>query len=229
MTTQLPENRWQGIYLPPISKALVDSMTPALGTRSTAPKNYPLQVDIGLLDALAFEEDAFAYDPGGPESQRRRALDKTRLLHSLVGTEAGFQLLMELNAAVGYTKLVGDYDSSGTKVNREGNNDEERRIMRGTHSLHTSDPNTADVNRETGVVTPGFRHDGQVYHKWIRVDILIPIDREDDIRLQSFLARAVRRVIPYTLKIESINLIRAYEKNIILDTVYDGAHFIWLS
>ena len=76
----LPDGRWQGIWFPrvagrePFMQLMVDSLEPILRRHTAYPTNDYDNIDASLLPLLAWQLDAYGYDPTGGEVQGRRAL-----------------------------------------------------------------------------------------------------------------------------------------------------------
>lgn len=200
---ELPE-RWNGIWSPDPMQILTDAFTVILGDREAYPTNDYDRLNVSLLPLRAWALRAIAFDPGGPPSQHRRALKEAQRLSTLIGSRAAFDLLMSANGTSGDLRFVGDYDSAGTKVPRSS---ESPRRMTGTHSLHTADPVTPDTDRDTGEPTAGFVGDGTTYHKFVAIDLALPVDRVQDTAFVQYITRASRETIPYTLELAELNIV----------------------
>lgn len=202
----LPVNRWNGIWSPAPMRELVDAISHVLGDRRATPTNDFAGVHESLLPILRWQLDALAYDPAGPETQRRRALALAKRLHSLIGTESAFDILMQSNFTRGALRYIGDFNSSGVQVPRVGDR------MQGSHSLHSADPLVEDTLRDpdgnpTGNRNPAFSGDGHVYRKFVAIDIIQPSDRAGDINFTDYIASAAQQVVPYTLEVVETNIV----------------------
>lgn len=220
----LPPARWQHFYSSPefqVIRVMVDTMARTAGQLDilAAAKTDYANVHASILPLLAWEQNALAYDPDGPESQRRRALGQNRRLHSLIGTEASVDLFFELNGTQGDLRYVGDFDGAGAFVPRDPR-DPKKRL--GSHSRHTEDPVVLDVRPKgnQGDVEPNPAHvwDNLVYRRECAIDIVLPVDRRNDNRFSAFLARQVPKVIPYTLHLVELNIINPYTSELTLDS-----------
>ena len=188
----LPHERWNGIYSPAPMRLLVDIPSEIWDQRAY-PKNDYDHVDKSLLLILTWELDALAVDPNGPETQQRRALKGARQLHSNIGTELAFEDLLLDNATTGQLRLVGDYNSNREVVPRTTDG---RRL--GTHSVH--------------------QESGDVYHREVAIDVVLPVDRPGDVKFLDYIGRATQRVITYTLEVVEVNVV--FQESL---TMYMGA------
>lgn len=211
----LPKNRWRGIWWPratnaeePFMALMIDALEPTLRDALAYPTNDYENQPVSILPLLAYQGDAFAFDPNGSEIQQRNVLAGYKLLHTLVGTEAAFDQLMAQNNTRGFLRYVGDYDSNGSNIARaEGN------TLRplGTHSRHTDSPIIEDTLRDgqgrpLATVNPQFVWDNEVYHKFVEIDIIKPPDRPDLLEFIGNITRAAIRTVPYTLEVLSVNI-----------------------
>ena len=202
----LPENRWAGIFAPTPMRVLGDSITMVLGDRVARPTNDYAQIDASLLPFLAWQTQALGYDPDGTDAQHREALVQARRLHTLVGTREAFNLLMTVLQTQGEVILCGDYDSAGNPVARLT---QEPLIPRGTHSRHSANPLEEDTTRDaegrpTPNVNPRFVWDNLVYHKFVRIEIVLPPGRRNDEAFVNNVVDVAHRVLPYTLQVAHV-------------------------
>lgn len=223
----LPADRWQGIWFPrvgdnqPFMQAMIDGLEPTLRGYTAYPTNDFENIDATLLPILAWQNGAVAYDPEAAESAQRNVLADARRVATLVGTDEVFSILMENNQTVGTLYYVGDYDSAGQPVARTS---ELPLRMQGTHSRHTVSPTVEDTTRDaqgrpTSTPNPAFVWDNTTYHKFVRVEMILPADREDTPAFVRRMSEAIRQVIPYTLELVELTVLRP-----IIATAYIGAH-----
>ena len=217
---KLPVERWNGYWVWPPGQVFVDKWTPIMNSRLTYPLNDFENQHRSLLDVLAWQNGAIAFDPGGTERQQRLALQNARRLNLLQGSEEAFYILCESNNVLGFMRDVGDYDSTGTLVPREGVSQSDRYRMQGTHSLHTDEPMIEDKVRvarpgfPTGYPgeqeTPGFRAnhwDGLTYKKYVAIDIELPPDRGSDLEFAQFITQAAQKTVSYTREVVEVNIV----------------------
>lgn len=202
--TELPKARWVGLFSPAPMRLLSDFWTEVAQAIST---DFAT-IHPSLLAALAVELDAFAYDPEGPDSQKRGALAQAKRLHALVGTEAAFDALMAANNTTGKIRYIGDYDETGKRVPRD---EDDRR--KGEFSSLYNDPNdplgdpTSPRNSEE--LTKDQVDTDSLTHLHIALDVVLPPDRIGDDRFLNYITAAARRTMPYTLNIAEVNIIQA--------------------
>ena len=202
-----PEARWNGIWAPVPMQVVVDGASQMLN-RYHAYLDYD-RCHPSVLPVLAWQEDAIAFDPDAPVPRQRVALKQARRLHTLIGTEAAFHILMEINATVGNFRLVGDYDAAGNKIPRDAAN-----RFQGEFMLDTNDPLMVATD-EFGNDNPDFVHNGYLAHKYVALDIVQPADRTDSIVFAEYISRAARRTIAWTLHIAEVNIIRNHTLSLI--------------
>ena len=197
----LPEERWARLWAPAPMQTAVD-FWPGWFQQFNATLD-PATIDPSLLGALAIGLDAFAFDHDGPVTQQRRALRFAKHLHSLVGTEAAFDLLMELNATTGVLRYIGDYNAAGQHVARDRDNRRQGEYT--SVGPLDADGGRAEVNPD-GTATAAVDPETLV-HLYVAIDIFRPPDRIGDTRFLGYIARAARRTLPYTLIVAEINVI----------------------
>ena len=193
----LPFERWSRLWAPAPMQTAVDFWPGWFAGFGVTLD--PDLIDASLLPALALGLDAFAFDHDGPATQQRRALRFARQLHALVGTEAAFDLLMELNATSGVLRYIGDYNAAGQHVERDRDGrrqGEYSSVSMDRETEHNPDGTaTAPVDPETLV------------HLYVAIDIIRAPDRIGDQRFVDYITRAARRTLPYTLIIAEVNVI----------------------
>ena len=223
---RLPEERWNGIRTYPPMEIGVDKWTDIMAMRLAHPLNDYDNVDPSLLPLLAWQNGAVAFDPGGTEEQQRLALKNARRLSLAQGSDLAFDILCESNGVVGFLRDVGDYDSAGTLVPREGVTDRDRRRMQGGYSLHSTDPMVEDKVREGAqgryIGYPGeqetdnFRRlywDGLTYRKYLAIDIELPPNRGSDLAFAHFIAQAAAKTVSYTREVVEVNIAARFQFN----------------
>ena len=197
----LPEERWARLWAPAPMQTAVDFWPDWF--QQFAVSLDPTLIDASLLPALAVGLDAFAFDHDGPVTQQRRALRFAKRLHALVGTEAAFDLLMELNATTGVLRYIGDYNAAGQHVARDSDNRRQGEYTSVGPLL--ADGSRAEVNPD-GTATAAVDPETLV-HLYVAIDIYRPPDRIGDAGFLDYVARAARRTLPYTLSVAEINVI----------------------
>ena len=200
----LPDERWARLWAPAPMQTAVDFWPGWFA--AFAVTLDPDLIDASLLPALALGLDAFAFDHDGPGTQQRRALRFAKQLHALVGTEAAFDLLMELNATSGVLRYIGDYDAAGQHVARDADGrrqGEYSSVSMDRETEHNPDgSDTAPVDQESLV------------HLYVAIDIIRAPDRIGDHRFVDYITRAARRTLPYTLEIAEVNVIEQSVANV---------------
>lgn len=197
----LPPERWSRLWAPAPMQTAVD-FWPGWFAMFAVTLDPDL-IDPSLLPALALGLDAFAFDHDGPVTQQRRALRFAKRLHALVGTEAAFDLLMELNATTGVLRYIGDYNAAGVHVPRDSDN--RRQGEYSSVGLLLDDGSRAEVNPD-GTATAAVDAETLV-HLYVAIDIYRPPDRIGDAGFLDYIARAARRTLPYTLEVAEVNVI----------------------
>ena len=211
-------------------RVLGDSITEVLGDRVARPTNDYAQVDESLLPFLAWQTQALAFDPDGTVPQQREALVQARRLHTLIGTQEAFDLLMDVFQTTGDLILCGDYDSSGQPVARQRS---DPLIPQGTHSRHSANPLLEDTTRDaqgrpTTTPTPGFTWDNLVYHKQARIVLILPIGRRNDAAFVRNLTDAAQRVLPYTIEVVHVTVLTPFEVAMDMHLRYYSVQQTWV-
>ena len=220
---RLPIERWNGYDVELSGQVIVDKWTPIMNSRLTYPLNDYQRQHKSLLPVLAWQNGAIAFDPGGTETQQRLALANAKRLNLLQGSFEAFDILCASNNVLGFIREVGDYDSAGTLVPREGVTDTDRYRMQGTHSLHSTDPMIEDKVR---VARPGFPigypgedetdnfkrrwWDGTVYRKYVAIDIELPPDRGSDLEFAQFITQAAQKTVSFTREVVEVNIVASF-------------------
>lgn len=206
--TTLPPERWNGIWSPDPMRLLVDAWSGLLAQMTANRTNDFVGIDASLLPLLAWQNAASAYDPTGTEEARREALVRARQIHALSGTEEAYNLLLLVNQTVGRLDYVGDFDSAGNYVPRDPG---APLLMKGTHSLHSADPNVEDTLRNSdgksdGRRNPAFVWDGHVYRKFVNITLVLPVGRTITPLLYRVLTESAQRVLPWTLEVQTVTI-----------------------
>lgn len=213
--TTLPSERWNGLGPedPDVSvvvrEVFVDAWSQVFDQIALAPINDYARVHVSLLPVLAWQRDALAFDPAGTEEQQRQAVADAAGIHLLHGTEQAATLVFRANLTEGTVYYVGDYDASGNPVARVAG---QLDIPAGSYSRHTTDPNEEDTLRDargkpSATPNPSFVWDNLVYHKYVRVEVVLPPGRQNDEEFVQFITDAVQRVLPFTLEVIDITVL----------------------
>ena len=99
---------WIG-YLP--RRVLTDAFAEAMAARQGALFNDFDNLDPSALPFRAYDLDAIGWELGGTVQAQRNALKRARELNDLIGTEAAFYILLEMNRCTGYH----EYRPTGAK------------------------------------------------------------------------------------------------------------------
>ena len=94
---------WAG-YLP--RRLLTDAFAEAMAARQGALFNDFDNLDPSALPFRAFDLDAIGWEAGGTIPAQRNSLRRASELNRLIGTEAAFYILLEMNRCTGYHQYL---------------------------------------------------------------------------------------------------------------------------